>query len=384
MKASAIIRCIKNTTIVSKMRAKKWRAIAQAELLTRGEVNYLEKNPEKIQEALQVHLLKFPDKLETVQNELDGVYHHSELANNLHSESIIKQDMLFWHYAYGFTFNEYVCYRFCEKPNDERKRFYSDRGIVCLCYDVNDLRSMELLNDKAETYRLMKDYYKREAISITSEADYDNFCYFVDKHKVFCKKLVREACGRSVELIDRANINTNREDLFHHFLLEGKTILEEVVVQSDDIAQLNKTSVNTLRCITLNNKDQIVAPFFFMKAGRDGSFIDNGAAGGLLIAVDKKTGILGSAIDEYGTCYSKHPDNGLQLQGFQLPDWEQASQLCCEMAKKFPKCGIIGWDLAHTDQGWVLIEGNSMTEAIGPQCTQQRGMREEIETFFNR
>ena len=53
MKANAIIRRIKNTTIVSKLRAKKWKAVAQAELLTRDEVNYLEKNPEKIQKHLK-------------------------------------------------------------------------------------------------------------------------------------------------------------------------------------------------------------------------------------------------------------------------------------------------------------------------------------------
>ena len=111
-------------------------------------------------------------------------------------------------------------------------------------------------------------------------------------------------------------------------------------------------------------------------------FIDNGAAGGLIVAVDGKTGrIVGTATDEFGNRFTAHPDSGIEFDGFQLPDWNQLLSVCCEMSAKLPAVRIIGWDMTYTDHGWIVIEGNSMTEAIGPQSTWLRGIRKEVEEF---
>lgn len=384
MKIRTLIEMIKNLGLVSKLRSKKWKKRAQSELLSTYEINKLEAHPEKINDALIKHMQKLSKETEDISVEVNRIIQHSVLSKMQIDIAAVKQDMIFWHFAYGYTFNEYVCYKFYCKTKKQRRAFLSDRDIACLCYDLNDLRYMRLLNDKAETYRIFKEYYKREAVVISSESDMRAFLNFVNEHSIFVKKLVNEACGRSVELIDLTKTAISPSKLFFQLLSRGKTIIEELVVQSDTLKELNETSVNTLRCITLGDKKQIIAPFFFMKAGRKGSFVDNGAAGGLLIAVNSETGVLGSAIDEFGNEYIVHPDSGTKIEGFQLPEWKQVKAMSCELSARLPECKMIGWDLAHTEKGWVLIEGNSMTEAIGPQSTQQTGIRKEIESFYKR
>ena len=43
-----------------------------------------------------------------------------------------------------------------------------------------------------------------------------------------------------------------------------------------------------------------------------------------------------------------------------------------------PTYGIIGWDLAHTDNGWVIVEGNHFGQFVGPQSTRGCGIKDEV------
>ena len=153
--------------------------------------------------------------------------------------------------------------------------------------------------------------------------------------------------------------------------------------QSAKTAVFNDSSVNTVRCITLKTKNDMLVPYCFMRTGRSGAFVDNGGAGGLFVGIDPETGVLGTdGVDERGVRYNAHPDSGLRFQGYQLPDWSKMISTCKEMAMQIPTVRMIGWDMAYTDKGWIVIEGNGLTEVIGPQCTWLRGIRKDIEDFY--
>ena len=48
-----------------------------------------------------------------------------------------------------------------------------------------------------------------------------------------------------------------------------------------------------------------------------------------------------------------------------------------------PSVRYIGWDLAYTkDNKWVVIEGNGMSQFIGPQTIWQRGIKKEVAAFM--
>ena len=49
---------------------------------------------------------------------------------------------------------------------------------------------------------------------------------------------------------------------------------------------------------------------------------------------------------------------GTQIQGFQFPDWEAAMDMVRQAAEMIPELGYLGWDIAFTEEGPILVEGN--------------------------
>lgn len=54
-----------------------------------------------------------------------------------------------------------------------------------------------------------------------------------------------------------------------------------------------------------------------------------------------------------------HPLTGRDFAGFQLPLWQEACELVMHTAPKFLPLRAIGWDVALTPLGPVILEGNS-------------------------
>ena len=79
----------------------------------------------------------------------------------------------------------------------------------------------------------------------------------------------------------------------------------------------------------------------------------------MVAPVDEKTGIvLQPAIDKTKTLYDNHPETGTPIKGFQFPDWDSAMEMIKEATLVVPEVGYVGWDLAFSTKGPLLMEGN--------------------------
>ena len=158
-------------------------------------------------------------------------------------------------------------------------------------------------------------------------------------------------------------------------------VAEELIVQCKEMADLNPSSINTVRITTARKLDGtlhiIKRPF--IRIGQGGRCVDNGGNGGIIAAIDYETGIIKEAIDEAMNRYIVHPDTGKTILGYQIPRWEEARQLVAQLSDVFTEMRYCGWDLALTDQGWVMVEANSKGLFIGFQLPTQEGCREEFE-----
>src|SRR5690606_7466644 len=89
---------------------------------------------------------------------------------------------------------------------------------------------------------------------------------------------------------------------------------------------------------------------------------DNFSAGGIGAPVEIHTGTLGpGVVKEWGSCnhVRTHPDTGMKIEGFQLPVWAEAKRLALESHHEFASMPTVGWDIAFTRNGVVLVEGNA-------------------------
>ncbi len=139
-------------------------------------------------------------------------------------------------------------------------------------------------------------------------------------------------------------------------------LLQEKLEQHTFLNTLAPYTTNTIRVVTfLNHRHDVDIHFTVLRLGRQGNMADNWDRGGISVAIDPTTGILGEGIikPKYGGQWVQvHPDSGVRFTGQQVPYWPQILALCTQAAKVTPKVRTIGWDVAITPTGPVLIEGN--------------------------
>ena len=326
---------------------------------------------------IQKYGRKYSASLERAAEEIEKIREIKNITPN------IEEDIVFCAIGYGFSPYEYFSYNLVNKEFNSRRAFLSDREVMNIVHRYNDSKEIKILNDKFKTYQMFSAYYGREAICVEHEEDRSRFMSFAAGKQAVVKKIVNEAMGRGVELIPIEE-GLNLDELFTSLIeIQKKLIIEDLIIQHNDMAAFNPSSVNTIRIITFNTTKGIIAPFCFLKVGRKHSFVDNGGAGGLLVGVDIDTGITNTqARDELGTVYEIHPDSGKRFKDFVIPEFDQAIALALKASNMIPNVKYIGWDLAYTNEGWIIVEGNGKSQLIGPQMTMQRGVRDSVDSIL--
>ena len=135
-------------------------------------------------------------------------------------------------------------------------------------------------------------------------------------------------------------------------------LVEEAIVQCKEIAALNPTSVNTIRPLTFVRDDGAVMLAAYLRIGR-GGVVDNFCGGGMVCPINIDTGVIEyPAVDGENNVYDVHPETGVPIVGFRIPHFDEIKRLVLEAASVVPQVRYVGWDIAVTDYGLEMIEGN--------------------------
>lgn len=272
----------------------------------------------------------------------------------------LKCDMLHCYRKWLISPSEYFLFGFKENTSYQfRKNFIADEVMYMKLMEKEGwyLNSRDL-NDKSNFYKLTCDFFKREVIDLD---DYRSFCVFCKKHPCVFIKPIDGLRGQGIqkfEYQDEEQVRTKYESLKEN---ASRYIVEEKVIQSKCMSEWNASSVNTVRVPSFLGKNSFEVLGTVLRTGRKGSIVDNGAQGGVMAAIDPKTGnIISDGYDESGNVYPSHPDSQKIFKGVQIPEWKELLSIVETLHKSMPLGHTyIGWDFAHTDdKGWVLIEGN--------------------------
>ncbi len=155
----------------------------------------------------------------------------------------------------------------------------------------------------------------------------------------------------------------NDLDTIYRTLIHGNYVHTEVIEQHEDINQIHGKSVNTLRIISLVTSDGVTEIISaVLRLGVGNSVVDNATSGGFFVGVDLKEGTLkavGHYLPEHGGGeITEHPDSGFKFEGFKVPYFKEACQTVIEGVKIIPD-RFIGWDIAITPKGPIVIETNA-------------------------
>lgn len=141
------------------------------------------------------------------------------------------------------------------------------------------------------------------------------------------------------------------------------TLFEERLKPHPAMAPLFCGAINTIRIDTTLEDGIWRHSGASIRLGRRDEVVDNGPAGGLVANIDVKTGRLTGTLHNLQkgriSIGDRHPDTGAPLTDFQLPDWDAMCAITRHAADVAKGAVTIGWDMALTDRGPVVIEGNA-------------------------
>ncbi len=164
---------------------------------------------------------------------------------------------------------------------------------------------------------------------------------------------------------------------------EMALILQECYANHASIARLSSGGLCTVRLVTGRLPGGEPTPFFAsFRMPTGGAIADNFLAGGIAAPVDLETGRLGSAVSEHPRPgpprYAAHPDTGHPIAGFQLPRWDEIVELGLETHRAFPETPSVGWDIALTERGLLVLEGNEEWSADLIEIPHERPLTDTL------
>ncbi len=139
----------------------------------------------------------------------------------------------------------------------------------------------------------------------------------------------------------------------------GGRLLQPRLVNHPVIATLSAGALCTLRIVTFRRRGSPARYFqACLRMPHGGEPVDNFTPGGVAAAV-LPTGELGPAARAcVGLPFDRHPGTGAQITGTRIPHWEAARNMALAAHDALAFDGTVGWDVAVTPAGPVLVEGN--------------------------
>jgi hypothetical protein len=124
-------------------------------------------------------------------------------------------------------------------------------------------------------------------------------------------------------------------------------------------------ALNTIRALMMRGEGG--APVLVAATHRFGTQlsapVDNFSRNGLVAKIDRDTGRLDRAItvaaDNRVFFHVAHPETGTLIAGNEVPYWSEVRALVDALGAAFPYLDYVGWDIAITGAGPVVIEGNA-------------------------
>ena len=186
--------------------------------------------------------------------------------------------------------------------------------------------------------------------------------------------------GEGVRVMERADsafvegdTRWTPEALFASITATGRHIVQERAVDHPDLQRINPSrALQTARITTLEMNGVVECLDASVKLAAPDSLIDNfggGSTGNIIAMVDPDTGVISELwVPRPGgagtmTVY-RHPRTGALLVGERVPLWRDAMELAVRATLAFAPLRTMGWDVALTPDGALLVEGNARWDPL--------------------
>lgn len=256
---------------------------------------------------------------------------------------------------YGCSYTDYFRGDYINLNAKQKKTFVTAKSFYKILHYLNDDEEREKLNNKIIFDGIFKEYLKRDFIDLRT-ATLEDFENFINGKEIFFAKVIDGLGGHGTEKII-VNSYPNKEDLFSKLKEKRQYLCEEAIIQSDELNEINPYVVNSYRVVTLykDGEAYVIGNALRVNQGTDSVI---GCTDDLYFSFDENGYIDSNVVDDYGNIYDEHPLTHKKFKEVHVNGVREAFEMCKKCALKLPKVRYIGWDVAFTPNGPVLIEGN--------------------------
>lgn len=155
----------------------------------------------------------------------------------------------------------------------------------------------------------------------------------------------------SAEDVIRDLMNRSKERVF---------VLQPRIINHPKLHELAGEALCCARIVTIRPSDspaRIAISIFSSAINK--AHVSNWSSGGMSMAV--VNGILGRGYRKeelFSVPADRHSDSRVKIAGLALPHWSEAEELTRHAHETLPGIPMIGWDVAITPEGPILVEGN--------------------------
>lgn len=296
--------------------------------------------------------------------------------------------------VYGSSFADYFNFRFYEKSRQQRAT-YATMGFMYQFHKrVNDPVKSGEIDDKTRfPLKFGKYCHKGHVFRKTDDRKLTSFVESRIGRKLVLKD-PQSTAGKGVKIVtvsrkgacltlDDQPLKVATQPLFRR---RGMLYVEDYIEQHETMRRISPSAVNTVRIITLLDRHgnvQILGSVFRISVDCP---IDNYSAGNLAAEIDARTGVvITGGIRKRASCdvyHDDHPVTGARIKGFQIPHWEEVIAMVQAAARIVPEVRSVGWDIAVTPDGPLLIEANSKWNKDTWQIAAGYGKKHLIDQFL--
>ncbi len=300
---------------------------------------------------LKVYIKKFKEmdnsKLNTIAK---------EIANkNNKSVSYVKRDMIknFLKYKIGYT--DYMKSDYINLTKEEKKNHLTSKNYITVLNYLNKKEYINTMRDKILFNKIFRDYIKRDWIDLRTTS-LKEFKEFVKEKDIIFGKVQNDFGShgiRKIVLKDIKDINK----LYEELIINKQILVEEGIKQHPTLDKFNPYAVDTLRIITLLDKDNKVHTIgnaFRININDDDAISCFDA----FMKIDEDGNLISDCVDDNQKIYKEHPNINVKFNTLKVPFAKEAFNMVKQAALEVPEIRYIGWDVAITKDGPQLLEGN--------------------------
>ena len=298
-----------------------------------------------------------------------------------------------------------------------------------LAMNLNDMSMKSFLMDKINLFSRpgLREYMRRPALEIASASDEEIRQFLQTFGKVTGKcnssagkgfriytdsACTDNTCSGSIHSGSTCSDNTcsgsihsgsihsgsissdSEADMAARIRSDGVDILEPFLRQHPAYQAIYPDSLNTLRVHTVRTSREVrIFLPVMLSAGSDGAVTDvSGSTTRYRVLLSRDGSILLAARQDPGKACQitdRHHNTGyLFRQGRKLPGIRACLECCRKAAFYIPEMRYIGWDVAVTEDGPVIVEANNLSGLFyayqqAQECISGDGVRSEVERMLS-